>query len=227
MTAGAGAALAALRAGADATKAHEVAAYHRAPRKYLGIALPAVDALVAEWRRGASVAERVELARGLWESDLHEARIAAAKLLTQARIPEDEPLVWETFLGWVPDFDGWAIADHACKAGERRLRARPERLDEVEAWTQDRNVWVRRAALVATLPWSKLNHPSTADRAACERILGWAATYVGDGGRFIQKAVGLWLRSLAVRDPERVREFLAGPGRKLRPYARREASRRL
>ena len=103
------AALAALRAGRDPAKAD-----HKAPRVCLGLALPGVEALIGGWRR-EPVAARVALARGLWDSDIHEARIAAAKLLTQARIPEHEPLVWAEVLRWAGGFDAWAIADHACK----------------------------------------------------------------------------------------------------------------
>ena len=117
---------------------------------------PRIDALVADWRAGASVPERVALARGLWASDVHEARIAAAKLLTQARIRAHEETVWRAFLDWVPDFDAWAIADHACKvdrAPTRRIA--PSGSMSVEAWTRDPSMWVRRAALVATLPWSQ------------------------------------------------------------------------
>jgi 3-methyladenine DNA glycosylase AlkD len=223
----AAAALAALRARADPDRAAGMAAYHKAPREYLGLPVPEIEVLVAEWRRGATVAARVALAAGLWDSDVHEARIAAAKLLSQARIPEDEPLVWAEFQRWVPTFDAWAIADHACKAGERRLSADPARLDTVEAWTRDPNMWVRRAAVVATLPWTKARHPDAAEAAARERILGWAAGYVADRDWFIQKAVGWWLRSLSLRDPDRVRAFLEGPGRDLKPFARREATRRL
>jgi 3-methyladenine DNA glycosylase AlkD len=170
---------------------------------------------------------RVALARGLWASDLHEARIAAAKLLTQARIREDEAQVWAEVAGWVPDLDGWAVADHACKAIARRLVAVPARLDAVEPWTRDPSLWVRRAALVATLPWSKLTHPTADERAQRERILDWAAGYAGDRERFIQKAVGWWLRSLSAHDPARVLAFLAGPGAGLKPFARREATRRI
>lgn len=224
---GAAAALAALEARADPGRAAEAAAYHKAPRRYLGVPVPEIEALVADWRSEADVPARVALARGLWASDAHEARIAAAKLLVQARIGEGEALVWEEFLRWVPEFDAWAIADHACKVGERRLVARPERLDAVEGWTRDGNLWVRRAALVATLPWSKLTHPTAAETAARERVLDWARGYVADREWFIQKAIGWWLRSLSAHDPERVRAFLAGPGQGLRAFARREALRRL
>ncbi len=131
--------LAALEALGNPAKAAEAAAYHKAERRYLGVPLPAVEALVATWRAGADVPERVALAHSLWASDIHEARIAAAKLLTQARIGEDEALVWAELASWVPDFDAWAISDHACKAIERRLVAAPKRIDVVEEWTGDRH----------------------------------------------------------------------------------------
>jgi 3-methyladenine DNA glycosylase AlkD len=220
------AALAALRAGADPARAAGMATYHKAPREYLGLAVPAIEALVGAWR-ALPVPERVTLARGLWDSDIHEARIAAAKLMTQARVHEDEPLVWAEFLRWVPTFDAWAVADHGCKAGERRLIADPGRLDTVENWTRDPNRWVRRAALVVTLPWARLTHPTPCQHAARERILSWAAAYVADRDWFIQKAVAWWLRTLSPHDPGRVRPFLDGPGRDLTPFARRDAARRL
>lgn len=221
------AALDGLTALADPLRAAEMRAYHKAERVYLGLGVPCVEALVAEWRLDASVPERVALAADLWDTDIHEARIAAAKLLTQARLGPEDPLVWDEFLRWLPGFDAWAIADHACKAGERRLAADPARLDIVEGWITDPNRWVRRAALVATLPWSKQNHPSSEETAARERILGWAAHLVADRDWFIQKSIGGWLRALSIHDPERVRAFLAGPGADLKSFARRDAARRL
>lgn len=220
-------ALAELEALGDPARAAGMAAYHKAPRRYLGVAAPGIQALADRWRSERDVAGRVALAAALWDSDVQEARIAAAKLLTQARIPDSEPLVWAETLRWVPGFDAWAIADHACKAIERRLVADPSRLDAVAAWIADPNLWVRRAALVATLPWTKANHPGPGELAERDRILGWAAALVEDRDWFIQKAIGWWLRSLAPHDPARVRTFLAGPGAALKPFARREATRRL
>ncbi|MBP7003433.1 DNA alkylation repair protein [Amaricoccus sp.] len=216
-----------LEALADPARAAEMAAYHKAPRRYLGVAVPQIQALADRWRAERDVPARVALAARLWDSDVHEARIAAAKLLTQARIPSHEPEVWAELLRWVPAFDAWAIADHACKAGQRRLVAVPARLDVVEGWVDDPTMWVRRAALVATLPWSTARHPDATERAARERILGWAGRLVADRDWFIQKAIGWWLRSLAPHDPPRVRSFLAGPGAGLKAFARREAERRL
>ena len=221
-------ALSALRALGNPDHAASQAAYHKSARTHLGVRNPVVDELVREWRAalGRDLDARVALSDGLWRSDIHEARIAAAKLLTQARIANDEP-VWRTIRGWAPDFDAWAIADHAASAGARRLSAHPARLDEIESWTTDENMWIRRAALVFTLPWSKGRHLTGDDRARRERILGWAASYVDDREWFIQKAIGWWLRSLSKHDPDRVRAFLEINGAGMKAFARKEAAKYL
>lgn len=213
-----------LKALGDPGKAAEMAAYHKAPREYLGVAVPVIDALARGWRAGLDVPGRVDLARRLWDSDLHEARIAAAKLLTQARIRPDDA-AWDLIAGWVPQFDGWAIADHAMKAGERRLLARPERLDEVEAWLDHPRFWVRRAALVGTLPWTHIRNPKPQDLERRERVLSWLDRLADDREWFVQKAIGWWLRELSKHDPGCVRDWLAAHGARLKPFARREAGR--
>ena len=164
-------ALAAMTALIEPGRAEGMAAYHKVPRHYLGIANPALNELTKEWRGRLSVDERVALADTLWQTDIFEARLAAAKLLTQARIRPDDA-VWALISSWVPDFDSWAIADHACMAGQKRLIADPARLDTVEGWTRSSHMWTRRAALVITLPWTKQNYPKPAELAARDRVLG-------------------------------------------------------
>lgn len=216
----------ALRILADPAKSVQMAAYHKAARPYLGIANPQIDALVAEWRTVRDVAGRVELAGLLWDSNIHEARIAAAKLLTQARIRPDGA-VWALIASWAPDFDGWALADHVMIAGQKRLVADPARLDQVAGWLDHPNMWTRRAALVGTLPWAKMNNPKPEDLDRRTRILGWASGLVDDHDWFIQKAIAWWLRDLSKRDAPRVRAFLAEHEGRMKPFARREARRLL
>jgi 3-methyladenine DNA glycosylase AlkD len=210
----------------DPEKAAGMADYHKAPRRYLGIPVPRIEALVDEWRAARDIGARVALADTLWQTDIHEARIAAAKLLVQARIRPDDA-VWALFLSWVPDFDGWALADHACKVGERRLVADPTRLDIVETWTTSPHMWTRRAALVVTLPWTRMNNPKPADQEIRRRVLSWAAVYVPDRDWFIQKAIAWWLRDLSKHDPALARAFLADHGAQLKPFARKEAGKYL
>ncbi|WP_050928081.1 DNA alkylation repair protein [Aestuariivita boseongensis] len=215
-----------LEAAADPVRAEGMAAYHKAERRYLGLSNPQVNDMTKAWRQNLTVDQRIAVADGLWQTNIFEARLAAAKLLTQARIKPDDG-VWRLIASWVPDFDSWAIADHACMAGQRRLLADPTRLDEVETWTRSDLMWTRRAALVITLPWTKQNHPKPEDLARRDRILGWAASYVPDRDWFIQKAIAWWLRELSKHDAERVRAFLAEHGAAMKPFARKEAGKYL
>jgi len=78
-----------------------------------------------------------------------------------------------------------------------------------------------------TLPWTKLRNPGPADLEVRDRVLGWAAGYVPDRDWFIQKAIAWWLRDLSRHDPDRVRAFLDAHGAAMKPFARREAGRKL
>lgn len=213
--------------GGNPQKAAEMRTYHKVDRPYLGVANPTIDTACKEWRAEATLDERLTLASGLWDSNVHEGRIAAAKLLTQARIRPDDTAAWDLIVSWVPTFDAWAVADHAAIAGQKRLIADPTRLDTVETWTTSDHMWTRRAALVMTLPWTKQNHPKPADLDIRDRILGWAAGYVTDPDWFIQKAVAWWLRELSKHDAPRTRAFLDQYGDQMKPFARKEAARKL
>lgn len=213
--------------GGDTQKAAEMAAYHKVDRPYLGVANPVIDAQTKIWRAELDLDARLALAAELWNSNVHEGRIAAAKLLTQARIRPDDTEAWDLIASWVPSFDAWAVADHACMAGHRRLIWDPKRLDQVEDWTHSDHMWTRRAALVVTLPWTKQNFPKPEELAARDRVLTWAASYVHDHDWFIQKSVAWWLRELSKHDAPRVVEFLKAHGDKMKPFARKEAARKL
>ncbi|WP_407703792.1 DNA alkylation repair protein [Tabrizicola oligotrophica] len=220
-------ALAALEALADPAKAADMAAYHKSTRRFYGVSVPQIDDLTDQWRAGCTLEDRLALAAALWAADIHETRIAAAKLLTQARIRPDDEGAWVLIQSWLPDFDGWAIADHAMIAGQKRLVWQPDRIATVEGWTQSPQMWTRRAAMVITLPFAKKNNPKPEETAIRERVLGWAASYATDPDWFIQKSVAWWLRDLSKHDAARVRLWLEEHGAKLKNFARKEAAKYL
>ncbi len=209
---------------ADPVKAVEAAEYHKVKRRYLGVPVPQVEELVAQWRADLPLDDRIALAAELWRSDVHEAMVAAAKLLAQARMRPDDA-AWTLICGWTTAFNGWATADQATTAGQKRLVADPSRIDTVATWTQSPNMWTRRAALVITLPYAKMNFPKDSDLAMRETALGWAAAYVTDRDWFIQKAIAWWVRDLSKHDATRARAFLDAHGAGLKSFARKEASR--
>lgn len=201
-------------------------AYHKIDRPYLGVGNDAINELTKLWRQQLSLAERITLAADLWTTNIFEARVAAAKLLTQARVKNDVA-VWELIQTWVPEFDSWAIADHACSAAQKRVVADLERIETVEQWIASDHMWTRRAAFVTTLPWTKQNFPKPQDLINRDRILGWAAALAADHDWFIQKAIAWWLRDLSRHDAQRTREFMAQYGNQMKPFARKEALRHL
>lgn len=212
---------------ANPDRAKGAKTYHKVDRLYLGIPNPVLNDLTKEWRRALDTPRKCAVAKGLWETDCYEARVAAAKLLTQARIRPDDQPVWDLIQTWAPDLDCWAIADHAMMAAQRRLLADPARIEDLEPWTISDHLWTKRAALVATLPWTKQRHPTSAEMAIRERVLGWAASYAPDQRWFIQKAIGWWLRDLSKRDPVRVSAFLQIHATDMKAFARKEASKYL
>jgi len=211
----------------DPQRAAEMQSYHKAKRAYLGLANPQINDLTKTWRSTLDAPARVALASALWDTDIYEARLAAAKTLTQARIRPDDSAAWNLIVSWCPDFDSWAIADHACMAGQKRLVADPSRLGTVETWVTSDHVWTRRAALVSTLPWTKQNHPKPDDLDIRDRVLGWAEQLVPDRNWFIQKAIAWWLRELSKHDAPRTRAFIDTHGPQMKPFAAKEAMRHL
>jgi len=140
--------LEALRARADPERAAGMQSYHKAPRDYLGLRNPQIDDLCKEWRGALDIPDRVALSDALWRTDIFEARVAAAKLLTQARLRPDDGPAWDLIASWCPDFDSWAIADHACMAGQKRpaeISARERILGWLASYVTDHQWFIQKA----------------------------------------------------------------------------------
>ncbi len=199
--------------------AHDIR-YHKSSRIHWGIKTPLVDKVSKSFARRLTQQENFDLAEDLWNSGIWDFMIAAARLLAHRRI-EPSPRLWQRIQASMEDLDGWAIADNLARPAWKCLLENPGWLDDVEQWTIHKDFWIRRAALISTLPWAKTPGKDP------ERMLGWAEKYANDPEWFIQKAIGWWLRTLGARDPARVVEFLNQNWHTLRPLARKEGSRRL
>ena len=221
------AALAALRAEADPKIAAREYASLKTDREILGLRVARITELAGEWRAEMDLSERLYLAQALWQSDIHEARIAAAKLLTQARIRPDDSGAWDLIVSFLPDFDNWAIADHMADAGARRVIADLARLDQIEEWLNSEHMWTRRAALMMTAPLARLNNLKPHEAAARARVLDWAAYLVAERDANIQRAIAWWIRDLSKHDAAAAAAFLEKHAYVMKAFARKEASQYL
>jgi len=98
------------------------------------------------------------------------------------------------------------------------VRAHPELVQEMDAWSADENRWLVRTALLF-----QLHYGAATDT---DRLFGYCARQAGHPDFFVRKAIGWALRHYARTAPEAVRAFVtATPS--LSPLSRKEAMKHL
>ncbi len=94
----------------------------------------------------------------------------------------------------------------------------------IAGWTASPDRWLRRSALVATIPLNNRTQGGTGDP---ERTLNVCRLLVDDRDDMVVKGMSWALRELAKRDPEPVRMFLDEMGERPAPRIRREVRAKL
>ncbi len=215
-----------LKRNADPERAEKMRAYHKTTREVWGISNPQIHDYIKAIRGAPE--EDLENAKILWQSGILEARIATGSLLTRGKLaPDMDAQYWQQIMSYAPDFDGWAIADHMAMAAHKRILAPENRYIDLKPWTHSNHLWTKRAAMVYTLPFARLKAPNEIQKEAIETILSWAAEYTKDSKWFIQKSVAWWLRELSKHDPDRVLSFVDQYGEQMKPFARKEALKKI
>jgi 3-methyladenine DNA glycosylase AlkD len=203
----------------DPVRAKADQKYHKSKREHWGVTAPLSTEFIRSSLKQLSVNELLNLSKTFWKTDLFDPMICAARILSLPKMGHSEEL-WQMIKLFLKDVDGWALEDTLAHAAWRCIQKQESRLDELEKWTEHSNFWMRRAALVYTLPYAKPGKNP-------ERMLLWASKYATDSEWFIQKAIGWWLRVLGEHNPDRVIIFLQDHWRKLKGVARKEATRKL
>ena len=100
----------------------------------------------------------------------------------------------------------WATTDTMCGALIGPLLVQyPELAERMRAWSRDRNMWVRRASVVALIP-------SARKSAALALLYDNARRLHADEEDLIQKAVGWALREAGKADMPRLERYLRANG---------------
>ncbi len=143
------------------------------------------------------------LARLLWDSYGREGRVVALILFGAMELVDPErlaPLLKELCRGCV----SWEDADRlSMDALEPIVRKLPNQwLDEMAAWLEDENKWVRRAGVtvIARLP---MKHP-----VLTSQCLLLAAHLLCDTDTDVKRAVSFAIRMCAKADPKLVISFM-------------------
>lgn len=193
--------------------------YHKSNREHWGVSAPQSTTLAKSFAKGMKQEELLSIAEALWMTNLFDPMMCASRVLSLSQVKPSLPL-WHLIKKFMNDVDGWALEDALAHAAWKCILADQTLLDDLEEWTKHKNFWMRRAALVYTLPFAKPGRDP-------ERMLRWASSYVTDSEWFIQKAIGWWLRVLGEHNPDRVMLFLEKHWHQLKGVARKEATRKL
>ena len=182
-----------------------IKAEQREQLQAVGIPVPALKAIGSQIAKTArkDVSGFIPLARLLWDDYGREGRVVALIILGAMELAEPERVV-PLLKGLCAHCISWEDADRlAMDALEPIVRKHPDDwLDEMAAWLDDPNKWVRRAAItvIGRLP---MKHP-----AYTGRCLDFAERLLLDSDMDVKRAVSFAIRICARADAQEVYAFL-------------------
>jgi 3-methyladenine DNA glycosylase AlkD len=171
----------------------------RAKMEYFGVQVPKAHGISVPvlHQFAKRIGKDHRLARQIWATDVHEAKILAAL------IGESEKVTAAEMEQWARDFDSWDVVDAACCY--LYAHAKPA-WDKVAAWSRRREEFVKRASfsLVAYLSYKD----KTAPDARFVRFLRVIEREAHDERNFVRKAVNWALRNIGKRNKRLNREAI-------------------
>lgn len=157
------------------------------PNDAYGISMPELRNLAKKIGK-----DHHSLAKGLWSSGIHEARILAS-------IIDDPSLVTEAQMErWVLDFKSWDVCDQCCM----NLFSRTEfAYKKAIAWSSRREEFVKRAGFALMACLAVHDKRKAADRRL-EKFLPIIKRESGDERNYVRKAVNWALRQVGKRNQD-------------------------
>jgi len=153
------------------------------PERTLGICAPDLMSMAKRLKKDHT------LAKQLWDSGLHEARILAAMIDDPLKVTERQ------MEDWIKDFDSWDVCDQVTS---RLFDKTPFAYRKVREWTRRDEEFVKRAgfAMMAAL----VVHDKKASDREFERFLPMIVREAKDERNYVRKAVNWALRTIGKRN---------------------------
>jgi|SRR5208283_4729628 len=198
--------------------------YLKSPYKFFGVTVPFITKMAKDFKKTNKDIDKgfvFELGQRLWDSEYHQEKTLAIKLLEQYSeyldydsMPMLERMLSES-TGW-DHVDG--IANHLVDAVLRKDRRTFEFLKK---WSKSENFWMRRAALISQI---LLFREGKGDRML---FFSFAERMIEEKEFFIRKAIGWTLRDMSKAEPDAVFDFLMKVKDRASGLTLREGSKRL
>jgi 3-methyladenine DNA glycosylase AlkD len=202
--------IAALHRERDPARARAVQRYFSDEIVALGVSAPTVRNLVKKrtkpLREVWTLNDAIRCCDLLLKEPQMEVRVAG--ILVLAAFKKDfTPVLTDRAIKWLRKrLDNWALVDSLSGSVLSPLLAKhPEMERTLRAWSNDKCLWVRRAALVTLVPFARRGQLlDLSYRLARDRL--------GDPEDLMHKAIGWLLREAGRTDAGRLRQFLLRQG---------------
>lgn len=195
-----------LRQLSDPNKAESTQRFFKEPVQVLGIDTATLRRLARVWTNRLKDVWRLKEAVALCDELLRypQLEIRGAGFLVLAAFHQefDEPL-FHRAERWVRRYlDNWASVDgFVLTVVSPLLEQHPQFAGQLPRWSQSPCVWVRRAALVALVPFARRG-------GQLDLVYRLAAVLLGEKADLMHKALGWLLREAGVTDAARLKAFL-------------------
>lgn len=193
---------------ADQERRKMAAINHPTQMEVIGLKVPNQRKVIDDWRRKLSKLESsqwIQLAVALTETNVLECQQVAFEFLWKNK-KALQALTPEAIFDLEKTLDNWVSVDMFCLCISGWCW-RNRILDDsvIEGWAKSENRWVRRSALVSTVPLNLRARGGTGD---VERTLKICTMLVADHNDMVVKALSWALRELSKSDRQAVVGFM-------------------
>lgn len=212
---------------ADPERTVMITVNHPASMKVLGLKAAELRKVISEWRGKLSyfTAEQwIALSIEFVDRNIHECQLTAFEFLWKNK-KALQALSVDQIIALGKNLDNWASVDSYCLyITGYSWRTGKLQDSNIEQWAMSENRWVRRTALVSTVPLNLRARGGTGD---VERTLRICKMLVSDYDDMVVKAMSWALRELSKSDKQAVIRFVDEHKDQLHPRVKREVETKL
>jgi len=180
--------------------AEDIKNYIKSPYDFYGIRVPELRTLAKRLHEEYSLKEFYKIFDRFWKSGYHEEMSLAIYTL-QLYENEFDLKTWKFIQNKLKDMKSWDQIDAVSTRILGLILLKNRQLErEILKMSKSENIWIKRAAIVSTLPLIKKRDINLTMRLA--------EMYVNSQEDYIQKATGWMLREVGKEKPEVVRKFI-------------------
>tara|TARA_Y100000310_G_scaffold3354_2_gene4294 strand:+ start:2420 stop:3142 length:723 start_codon:yes stop_codon:yes gene_type:complete len=180
--------------------AEDIKRYIKSPYEFYGIRVPEIRTLAKRLHEEHELREFYSIFNKLWKSGYHE-EMSLALYTLQLYEKEFDLKTWKFLKSKLKDIKTWDQIDAVSSFIIGKILLKHPALEkELIKLSKSRNFWMRRIAIVSTLPLIK--------KGDIKLTMYLADKYVYDDEPYIQKATGWMLREAAKQKTEIVKKFV-------------------